>query len=157
MEKIRMGILLFLLLTNHGCRRQDEIEMQPVKQNAANRFLKEIEKMKVITSSSDINNKTQSILYGNPEALENARANSNLKSGAVLMLFTWKSKGDAEWFGGVVPAEISSLEVVENDAGDNYRYSRYQGKDLFAVQNLNKEFLAKRKTFILNQKAAVMP
>lgn len=157
MDNIRMGIILFLLLTALGCRRQNEVETKAVKENAANRLVQQMAKMNVITTFSDQKKKTLSVLYGNSVALENARKQSNPKTGAVLMLVNWKSKVDAEWFGGIVPATVSSLEVLENTENNDYRYSKYQGKDFKMEKNVDSGVLSERRSFILNIKAAIMP
>ena len=157
MDKIRMGIILFLLLTSHGCRRQDEVGVKSVKDSAAQIFIKQIANMSVITSLSNQKKKTQSVLYGNEAALENARRQSSPREGGMLFLLSWNSKSDAEWFGGIVPADVISLEVVQGTVGDEYQHSRFLGKDLQADRNTSIALREERKSFIITQKAAVMP
>jgi len=69
---------------------------------------------RVITSSVDHSNGKMSTLYGNDAAVEHARTSPQTEYpvGAVLALVTWKQQEDKHWFGGRIPSNAESVELV---------------------------------------------
>jgi hypothetical protein len=68
----------------------------------------------VITSSVDHAHGTMSTLYGNPAAVDHARTSPQTPypAGAILALVTLQQQEDKHWFGGRIPSNPHSVEVV---------------------------------------------
>lgn len=161
MDNLRLAVIIFLLLMNPGCRTHDEEKLLAEQATSAQRFSKQIQAMKVIASMSDQNENTQSVLYGNDSAYENARSRLGAAGEPVFILVKLKSQEDASWFGGIIPSKILSLEVLEHDSngasGSGFKYSLYKGKNLEIEKNVSDAAIDERKHFISSIKASVMP
>ncbi|WP_263416955.1 cytochrome P460 family protein [Terriglobus albidus] len=94
---------------------------------------------------------TMTTLYGDDAAVNYARSHADgaYPAGAKLGAVTWKQQEDARWFGGRIPAQVASVEIVT--AGGSY--ARYEGSPLTAVPGDDTQ----RAQFLLHQRAAVMP
>ncbi|NUQ29475.1 MAG: hypothetical protein HOQ35_13310 [Acidobacteriaceae bacterium] len=94
---------------------------------------------------------TMTTLYGDDTAVNYARSHADgaYPAGAKLGAVTWKQQEDARWFGGRIPAQVASVEIVV--AGGPYE--KYEGSPLAAVPGSD----AQRAQFLLQQRAAVMP
>jgi Cytochrome P460 len=118
---------------------------------------------RVITSWIDKQNKTMSTLFGNDLAVTYARANSehNYPAGSVLSLVTWNQQEDPRWFGGNIPAAPKSVEfVVVGTAPDNrptYSYQEFEGAPLKKVSGQDGVTPNDRASYLLSQRAAVLP
>ena len=94
---------------------------------------------------------TMTTLYGDDAAVNYARSHADgaYPAGAKLGAVTWKQQEDARWFGGRIPAQVASVEIVV--AGGPY--AKYEGSPLGVVPGDD----AQRAQFLLQQRAAVMP
>ncbi len=72
-------------------------------------------------------------------------------------MMTWKQVDDARWFGGNIPGEIISLEVVTIDTANNRSYEKYAGTPLQLISSNDTQLNEERTHFILTVKASVMP
>ncbi len=75
---------------------------------------------------------TTSILFGSPEAVKAVRDGQPYEENAALKLVTWRQREDPHWFGGRIPGEVLSVEVVWHGYGGR-GYSRLEGKPLVEV------------------------
>jgi hypothetical protein len=118
---------------------------------------------KVITASVDKNHSTMSTLFGNDVAVRYARANSghDYAEGAVLSLVTWAQQEDGRWFGAKIPSRPKSVEFVfvrtATDGRLSYSYQKYEGALLKRTVDQLVPAPNDRATFLLSQRAAVMP
>jgi hypothetical protein len=117
---------------------------------------------KVITSWVDRKDATMSTLFGNDVAWRYARTNAEMKypAGAVLSVVTWGQQEDPRWFGGSIPQKPKAVEFVTVTGPGAFSYQRYEGSPLKRVEATNFEDLdatAKRGSYLLAQRAAVMP
>jgi hypothetical protein len=112
---------------------------------------------KVITSWIDRTNGTMSSLFGNDVAMAHARTNDkfNYPAGSVLSVITWQQQEDPRWFGGSIPAQPKSMEIVT--IGGAYLYQRYEGSPLKKVAEESGAVPGERAAYVLSQRAAVMP
>ncbi len=117
----------------------------------------------VITSAIDHRNSTMYTVFGNDDAVTYARSHDdqNYPAGSILSLVTWKQAEDPRWFGGMTPDKTQSVEFVEikADAGHDrlYSYERYPGSPLTKVSSETAAVPNERGTYVLSQRAAVMP
>ena len=117
---------------------------------------------RVITSMLDAKDSTMSTLYGNDAAVQYARSNAqhSYPDGSTLSLVTWAQTDDDRWFGARIPSQVKSVEFVSvqvSPDGLTYSYERYEGSPLKRV-SMEKAFKPnERSTFLLSQRAAVMP
>lgn len=87
----------------------------------------------VISSSINKNQGTMATLYGNAQArtffIENSLHTNN---GETLALVTWKQQEDPHWFGGLIPGQLLSVEVIKTPASGNpvFSYQLFEGSDL---------------------------
>ena len=90
-------------------------------------------------------------LYGDDVAVNYARSHADgaYPAGAKLGAVTWKQQEDVRWFGGRIPAQVASVEIVV--AGG--LYAKYEGSPLAAAPGSDSQ----RAQFLLQQRAAVMP
>jgi hypothetical protein len=80
--------------------------------------------------------------------------------GAVLSVVTWGQQEDARWFGGNIPKGVKAVEFVTVTERGGFSYERYEGSPLKKMVTTNFEGLdasAKRGSYLLSQRAAVMP
>jgi hypothetical protein len=113
---------------------------------------------KVMSSSIDRQHGTMSTLTGNDIAVASARAGmpGTYPPGSVLALTTWAQRDDPHWFGGKIPGPFLSLETV-TVSGGAAAYARYDGNPAVLMENGNPAQAAARKSYILAQRAAVLP
>ena len=120
-------------------------------------------KWKVVTSSINHANNTQSILYGNDIAVGYARSNAAKKypPGSKLCFVTWSQQNDKHWFGAKIPYQIISIELITFNNiinGSSSRiYEKYAGKPLRKLNELDSAFTAQRINYIISQDASVLP
>jgi hypothetical protein len=118
---------------------------------------------RVITSWIDPGNATMSTLYGNDAAIKYARTNSQhaYPAGAILSLVTWKQQEDERWFGAKIPAAPQSVEFVTvgsaPDHSVTYSYKEFRGKPLQLTSAADTSAPDDRATYLLSQRAMVMP
>jgi hypothetical protein len=118
---------------------------------------------KVITSWIDKAGSTMSTLYGNDAAIVYARANAShdYLGGTVLSVITWTQQEDPRWFGGNIPQKVKSVEFVTVGTGADhqptYSYEEYEGAPLKKTSAQAGPTPSDRTTFLLSQRAAVMP
>lgn len=116
---------------------------------------------RVVTSWTNERQATMSTLYGNDLAIEHVRSSSDLgyPAGAVLALVTWSQRDDPHWFGARIPSTPQSVEfvVIPSEAGQSPTYERYQGSPLKRANDADRNTAAQRASYLLSQRAAVMP
>jgi hypothetical protein len=118
---------------------------------------------KVITSWIDRNDSTMSTLYGNDIAVQYARTSQqqDYPSGSTLSLVTWAQQEDPRWFGAKIPAKVKSVEYViiktGSDQRRSYTYESYAGTPLKKTGDQQGLTPSARTTYLLSQRAAVMP
>ena len=118
---------------------------------------------RVITSALNKGDSTTSTLYGNDVAVAYARSHSprDYPSASVLSLVTWTQVGDARWFGAKIPALVKSAEFVTVSATasgqPSYSYEKYEGTPLRKAAAQDARVSSERVTYLLSQRAAVMP
>lgn len=118
---------------------------------------------KVITSTIDRSNSTMATLFGNDPAVEYARSHSqhDYPAGSALCLVTWTQREDARWFGAKIPDRVKSVEFVtvaaRTNEGPSYTYEEYAGAPLKKVSAQQSEAPKERATYLLSQRAAVLP
>jgi hypothetical protein len=117
---------------------------------------------RVITSWIDKKSATMSTLYGNDVAVRYARTNAAMTYpvGSVLSAVTWVQQEDPRWFGGNIPQKVKAVEFVTVTERGGFGYERYEGSPLKRVEAANFEDFdaaAKRGSYLLMQRAAVMP
>ena len=120
-------------------------------------------KWKVITSESSKTDSTMSTLYGNDLAVQCARthAQHDYPAGAVLSLVTWTQQEDPRWFGARIPATVKSVEFVTvgttPDGHPSYSYQNYGSAPLKMLSAEEGPTPNDRASYVLSQRAAVMP
>lgn len=118
---------------------------------------------KVITSMIDKRDATMSTLYGNDLAVLHARSNSqhDYPDGAALSLVTWSQREDDRWYGAKIPNRVRSVEFVfvsvAPDGHPSYTYAKYEGAPLQKVPVTVGADASGRASYLLAQRAAVMP
>jgi len=118
---------------------------------------------RVITSWIDRRDSTMSTLYGNDVAVQHARTNEphNYPPGALLAAVTWKQQEDPRWFGARIPATAQSVEYVTvksaPDGKPSYLYQLYTGTPLKETASAEGAVPSERASWLLSQRAAVMP
>jgi Cytochrome P460 len=118
---------------------------------------------RVITSWIDRQDSTMSTLYGNDVAVQYARTSQQHEypSGSVLSVVTWKQQEDPRWFGARIPARVKSVEyvIVKADPthGRAFSYQAYEGAPLKKTLDQQGPTPNARATYLLSQRAAVMP
>jgi hypothetical protein len=111
---------------------------------------------KVITTIVNRREGTMSTLYGNDIAVKDARGGLRPGPGASFALVTWSQRDDPHWFGGRIPKELVSIEVVKFGADGATAYNRYEGATL-AKKMPAADVVAARVQYITGQKASVLP
>jgi len=118
---------------------------------------------KVISSAINKADANMSTLYGNDVAVVYARSHSqrDYPSGAILSLVTWTQAEDARWFGAKIPAQVKSVEFLTFSGSEPghaaYSYEKYEGTPLKKSANQAAVTSSERATYLLSQRAAVMP
>ncbi len=117
---------------------------------------------RVITSGVDPGNSTMFTLFGNDAAVRYARTNTAraYPESSALALATWHQQEDSRWFGGKIPAQVTSVEFVEIGVPASGMlstlYRAYKGSPL-QESAIPKTEAEQRTTYILSLRAAVMP
>ena len=102
-------------------------------------------------------------LFGNDLAVNYARTHSghDYPAGSMLSLVTWDQQEDGRWFGGRIPGPPKSVEFVavsmDADHGLSYVYQKFEGTPLKKVSAQAAPTMSERATYLLTQRAAVMP
>ena len=115
---------------------------------------------RVITSGVDPRGSTMFTLFGNDAAVQQARRGQivGYPAGSRLALVTWQQQEDVRWFGGQVPGQVRSMELIDvQTAPGGHRlnlYRVYQGLPLKEAANPQMD---RRTSWILSLRAAVMP
>jgi hypothetical protein len=114
---------------------------------------------KVITSWINRQDATMSTLFGNDVAWQYARTHTETSypAGSVLSVVTWSQQEDPRWFGGSIPQRVKTVEVVTVTEPGAYSYQRYEGLPLSKVASVEGSDPKDRATYLLAQRAAVMP
>jgi hypothetical protein len=114
---------------------------------------------KVITSWIDRKDRTMSTMFGNDVAWKYARSNADFKypAGAVLSVVTWGQQEDPRWFGGSIPQRPKAVEFVTVTGPGAAAYQRYEGSPLKKVASVEGADPNDRASYLLSQRAAVMP
>ncbi len=118
---------------------------------------------KIITCAIDKPNSTMSTLYGNDVAVEYARTHSqrDYPTGSVLSLVTWTQIEDPRWYGAKIPELVKSVEFVTvgtaPDGRPSYSYAEYEGVPLKNSSAQQSVAPNDRASYLLSQRAAVMP
>lgn len=105
-----------------------------------------------LTVSVDRGAGTTSTLFGNPEAAKDVRSRGSYQEGARLELVTWTQRDDPHWFGGRIPGEVLSVEVM-SFAFVGRSYERFAGSPLVKTGGED----AARETAIVGMKVARLP
>jgi hypothetical protein len=105
-----------------------------------------------LTVSVDRGARTTSTLFGNDEAVKDVRSGAGYEENAALKLVTWRQREDPHWFGGRIPGEVVSVEVVSfGDSGASY--GQYAGSPLVKTGGAD----AAREAAIEGMKVARLP
>jgi hypothetical protein len=114
---------------------------------------------KVITSWIHKQDATMSTLYGNEIAVQYARTHAEMKYpvGAVVSVVTWSQQEDPRWFGGNIPKTPKAVEFVTVTGPGVMAYQRYEGSPLKKVASESGSDPNDRASYLLSQRAAVMP
>jgi hypothetical protein len=119
---------------------------------------------RVITTWVDANSSTMSTLYGNDVAVNSARSASDIPAypaGSMVALVTWSQREDERWFGAKIPARVQlvEFETVRNGPANKmeYVYQRFVGGALKQTMVEASITSDKRATYLLSQRAAIMP
>jgi hypothetical protein len=119
-------------------------------------------RLKVITLEADWRASTMSTLFGNDIAMQYSRAHtgSDYPIGSTLSFVTWQLREDPRWFGGNIPSQPTSVEVVSVQAAasgrPSYSYRAYQGTPLKEVPTAESA-ASTRIALLRSKRAAVMP
>jgi hypothetical protein len=116
----------------------------------------------VIASTLNHNDHTLATVLGNDQAIAYARKNAThaYPAGSVLSVITWSQEEDPRWFGGNIPGNGRSVEVLEVQSGQDYEtylYTLYGGSPLRKLVSREEKSPTGRAAYILGQRAAVMP
>lgn len=157
-------ILIAIVLLSWGCSGKKTGEaVYNVKASLPASFKFEEMGLKVITSSINRKDQTMSTCYGNVIAVNSARSGEhvNYPAGAIIALVTWKQQEDPNWFGGNIPGEIKSVEMIKKsnseDSSGILNYQKFTGKTLQQALPAGITDKNSRINYILGLRAAVMP
>lgn len=158
---VKLSLILLLLA---GCSHQNPLTATRRNEEATLRGALPMKPLagQVITTWIDKPKATMSTLFGNEPAIQAARSGTTAyPAGAVLSAVTWHQQEDARWFGGKIPAEPVSVEVVTvqdtKDHGAAYVYRRFEGNPLKEVPPADDPESQARAKYLLDQRPAVMP
>jgi hypothetical protein len=121
---------------------------------------------KVITSwidKTDQQHAVMATMFGNEIAAGYARSNAGhaYPAGSVLSVVTWNQQEDPRWFGGNIPASTRSVEFVRvgetADHQASYAYEKFEGSPLKSNGAEQAATPNQRASYLLSQRAAVMP
>lgn len=154
-----------LLLGVLGCTQQNSRVTTRLNQSAAlagNLPYNPLQ-WKVITSAIDQKSATMYTVFGNDEAMQHARTNTqpDYPAGSVISLVTWNQQEDPRWFGGKIPSAPRSVEFVAvgvtADHHPSYAYQDFEGTPLKKISAQESQTADGRTAYLLSQRAAVMP
>jgi hypothetical protein len=111
---------------------------------------------RLITSFVTPRDSTMSTLYGNGFAVSSARSARTYPSGAVLTLVSWKQREDPHWFGGRIPREVATVEVLRFGADGRPDYVCYGGPGL-AKKTVDAHAVEERVQYITAKRVSVVP
>ena len=116
----------------------------------------------VITAWIDPHAGTMATLYGNDEAIAQARADDRpvYPPGSSVSLVIWKQKEDPRWFGAKVPASVQSVEFVTIGGTPDhtlYSYRRFEGSPAAQTASADGAAPNERSAFLLSQRLSPMP
>jgi hypothetical protein len=158
---LKLSLLLFLVA---GCSQQNPLTATRRNEEATLRGALPMKPLagQVITTWIDKPKATMSTLFGNELAIQAARSGAAAyPAGSVLSAVTWHQQEDARWFGGKIPAEPVSVEVVTvketKEHGPAYLYRRFEGNPLKEIPPSDDPESQARAKYLLEQRAAVMP
>jgi hypothetical protein len=69
----------------------------------------------VMASTLNRNDHTVATVFGNDQAIADARKNISheYSAGSVISIITWSQQEDPRWFGGNIPGKVRSVEFLE--------------------------------------------
>jgi len=118
-----------------------------------------------ITMYVDPRTRTMATLYGNDVAMQAVQASRSTgadtakgpayTAGAVLALVTWVQREDPHWFGGRIPDQPQSIEIVNVGNNGQNGYRRFAGAGL--GEDLSFAAAAQRTSFVLGLVPARLP
>ena len=123
----------------------------------------QVQSWQVISSGLDPVHDAMSTLYGDDTAVTHARSGPTdpYPSGATLARVTWARVPDAHWFGGRIPGEVRSIELVKSTGGpgapEAFTYQAFDGTPLHLSSAIDEVTRAGRIGDIVRTVAAVMP
>jgi hypothetical protein len=154
------ALMTVVTLFGFGCSRQvDNAQLVNREASVPSSFQFEAKGLtKVISSSINRKKATMSTLFGNDQAFQHAHtsADSSYPNGSVLALVTWKQQEDQHWFGGNIPGELQSIELVKIN-GTAAIYEQFTGTALRPAANSDTALITSRTRYILDEKPAVTP
>jgi hypothetical protein len=169
MKTLQKRLLLFcalVLLNILGCSGKPPDALLPtLNQNAAVIGDLPVNPLhwRVITSAVDEPSATMSTLYGNDIAVDYVSTHSqhDYPGGSALWLVTWTKREDPRWFGAEILDQVKSVEFVTvsaaPDGRSSYSYEDYEGTPLKRSSAVELSIPNERISFLLLQRAAVMP
>jgi hypothetical protein len=161
--RLRMGVVSAVLWVGvTGCSNQTNLRVETRLNQAAaltGNLPSNPLQSRVITSWINKQDSTMSTMFGNDAAVQYARANAQGKYpvGAVVSVVTWSQQEDPRWFGGKIPQEPQAVEFVTVNGPGAISYQRYEGSPLKQVASENGSDPNDRASYLLAQRAAVMP
>jgi len=118
------ALLLCVIAGSYGCAND-------TSNDGHKRIIYNAHGLKVITSFSDRNQQTISLLYGNAPALQSARTGVHDK-GELFELVTYKQADNKYWYGSYINGAVQSIELVTSYATDKnviaFKYKILQGQ-----------------------------
>lgn len=117
----------------------------------------------VVTSEIDKSAVTISTLFGDDQAIAYARGNPHhgYPVGATLAMVTWTEREDPRWYGALIPDQVQSVEFVFVESAPDgtplYDYQKFSGSPLKQSAAGQNSATKDRTTYLLSQRAAVMP
>lgn len=118
---------------------------------------------RVISSGLHPADDTMSTLYGNDAAVAHARSGTAepYPAGAALARVTWARQPDAHWFGGRIPGDVRSVEIVTSTGAPGTReaftYQAFEGAPLRVSSAIGETMRSDRIADIAGTVAAAMP
>jgi hypothetical protein len=83
-----------------------------------------------LSTSVDRNTLTTATLFGNETAVAATRRGQIYPVGSILGLVTWHQRSDPHWFGGRIPADPLSVDIVEFSAAGPGSVRHFAGSPL---------------------------
>lgn len=156
-------LLVSVILLIWGCSDQKNTTSYNVEASLPASFKFNQMGLKVITSAINAKAKTMSVCYGNDLAVNSARAGKqdHYPPGAVIALVTWQQQEDPKWFGGNIPGNIQTVEMIKipvsADSPGADDYHKFSGKELKETPKAEISDQQRRISYISGLRAAVMP